>query len=438
MKTNATSRKTVVRIWILALIAVATAGAASAQTISESKSTGMALPAHSVPAQGDSGLVPGAIISAENAPRFAGYLPTAAMLALGHGFRIQITPPRKVEWSAGFEQATEKYSPQVSLDKNDHLTHYVAGMPFPLVETSDPKAAIKIAYNWHMGPVLPDDFSLAPWTVTTYQSKPGNPVLLTPSDGNFACDSFEFLRYAHRTEVGPLPILDDSAGIEWKAKCSHWSSNAEGFHGSANVWIRYLDPFKNDGSLSFFAPARRVFFEESSDHPVFPTARCRDCHQPYWAYALPKTEIYKYRLLGTATILACMNADEEPAGIVPSKEGYALTQEPFQLRQAYVLEMTPDDQSIAQRTLIWIDSETYLWLAAEFFEPSERVATAIPLWRVRPASGGGNLFDLAGSFYFPDDGSPLRSVVPAHSSFVQKINVGSLSDQAFTPLAITR
>ena len=36
---------------------------------------------------------------------------------------------------------------------------------------------------------------------------------------------------------------------------------------------------------------------------------CRQCHQPYWAYALPKTEIYTYRLLGTAPILACMNAE---------------------------------------------------------------------------------------------------------------------------------
>ena len=63
---------------------------------------------------------------------------------------------------------TEKYSGQVGLDKDDYITNYIAGMPFPMVSTTDPKAAIKIAYNWHMGPFMPDDFSLEPWGSYAY------------------------------------------------------------------------------------------------------------------------------------------------------------------------------------------------------------------------------------------------------------------------------
>jgi hypothetical protein len=53
---------------------------------------------------------------------------------------------------------------------------------------------------------------------------------------------------------------------------------------------------------------------------------------------------------------------------------------------------------------------------------------------MRPSPEGGNLFDLAGSFYFPA-GQPglLRSVVPAHDSFTQKINTGEVSEGAFIP-----
>jgi len=48
-------------------------------------------------------------------------------------------------------------------------------------------------------------------------------------------------------------------------------------------------------------------------------------------------------------------------------------------------------------------------------------------------------FDLAGSFYFPNDRSGLfRSVVPAHSSFTQKINTGAISESDFNPNILAR
>ena len=48
--------------------------------------------------------------------------------------------------------------------------------------------------------------------------------------------------------------------------------------------------------------------------------------------------------------------------------------------------------------LVWIDSESYVWLGAEFFESNMRTENAalqevaFPLWRTRPAQGGGSLF----------------------------------------------
>jgi hypothetical protein len=73
-----------------------------------------------------------------------------------------VVPTQRHDWSSGFTKATEKYSGQVGLDQEDNITNYVAGVPFPTVDTSDPKAAVKISYNWHMGSIMPDDFSLAP------------------------------------------------------------------------------------------------------------------------------------------------------------------------------------------------------------------------------------------------------------------------------------
>jgi uncharacterized protein DUF1329 len=408
---------------------------ASAQTPEPSVvASPLASPAH--PAAAGT-LAPGTIINAQNADQYGNFLPEAARLALGHGFKIEATPTRRLQWSAGFEHATEKYSPQVGLDKDDFIANYVAGMPFPLIDLNDPKAAVKIAYNWHMGPVLPDDYSLSPWSSNGYAADRTDPTKILPSnDFDDQCDQFQFLRFAHRTDVDPRPTLGaNSTGVEWKAKCNKWSTISVG--GSSGegqgIWIRYLDPRGNDEFYAFSQESRRI--RRMAITLEYPDKTCRQCHQPYWAYALPKTELYTYRVLGTAALLACMSASDEPAGIAPSESSYRLTQEPFELRRAYILEMTPRKKDLAERTLIYIDSEIYVWIAAEFFEGGERVASAIPLWRTQASPEGGNLYHLAGSFYFPTDRRGFfRSVVPAHaSSFIQKINSGAISDREFSP-----
>jgi hypothetical protein len=95
--------------------------------------------------------------------------------------------------------ATEQYSGQVRLDKDDYITNYITGMPFPTVSATDPKAAIKIAYNWHLGPFMPDDFSLEPWGSFAYATT-GTPNSFIPDDQNSDVrSSFSFLRFAHRT-----------------------------------------------------------------------------------------------------------------------------------------------------------------------------------------------------------------------------------------------
>jgi hypothetical protein len=385
-------------------------------------------------------LKPGTTIGADNVDQYSRYVPAAARFAVAHGLRMRIIPERRVEWSQGFQHATEKYAPQVELDSNGYLKNYVAGMPFPLIDLSDPAAAAKIAYNWHMGPFMPDDFSIEPWSSNGYAADPANPLKIVPnSDADYACEQFQFLRFAHRTDVDPRPTIGDNAmGVEWKAKCDRWMSDlSRSPSEGAGIWVRYLDPKHPDEFFSFDQAARRV--RRIAVNLAYPGEGCRGCHQPFWAYALPKTENYLYRLLGSTAVLACLAADDEPAGFKTGAEGLTLGEEPFELRHAYILEMRPrfDDGSSSLRTVIYIDSEVYVWLAAEFYDSKGLTATAIPLWRMRPSPEGGSLFDLAGSFYHPENrGSFFRSLVPAHNEFSQVINSGNVTEGAFNPLSM--
>jgi hypothetical protein len=395
-------------------------------------------------------LAPGTTIDASNVGSYLQYLPVAAQAAINHGLKLQVVPTRRLDWSAGFTEATEKYASQVGLDTEDSITNYVAGVPFPTVTLSDPKAAVKIAYNWHMGPFMPDDFSLTPWGSFAY-SNSGGDTIQPEDDSNFICQQFTFLRFAHRTEVDPRPTMgSNSQGFEWKARCNSWTSTPQGFLvQGTGIWVRYLDPHRGDEFFCFEPRTRRNRHESRAFMPA--NEQCRSCHQPYWAYGLPKTEEYTYRVLGTAALLASLTASDEPAGLVADGGSLKMSVEPSELRNAYILEMIPKGQPQNLRSLVYIDTEAYVWLAAEFFEGNERTATAIPLWRSHPSSSGGNLFDLAGEFYVPDQQTValhnaetlrtpaegarwfFRALMPPHSSFEQKINTGEVSEANFNP-----
>ncbi len=392
-------------------------------------------------------LTPGTAITASNIAKFAQYLPAALQSAIRHGFTARIVPTTRVDWSSGFKIATEKYYTQVRLDQDGYITNYAAGMPFPTVSTTDPDAAIKIAYNWHMGPFMPDDFSLAPWGSFAYADMK-QPNAFTPQDDySYICDQFSFLRFAHRTELDPRPTLGSNAqGFEWKARCNSWTQSLGNNAGEgAGIWLRYVGPKQIDEFYGYDPMSRRI--QREGDFGLQADENCRACHQPYWAYALPKTESFTYRLLGTSPLLGCLTAGAEPAGMAEGDSGMKLDEAPFEIRTAYILEMTPVEPSQrSMRTLVYIDTEAYVWLAAEFYDAGEQTATAFPLWRSHPAAEGGSNFDLAGEFYVPRSHQlsatlPVlffRTLMPAHGGFDQKINSGSVSDALFNPASLAR
>src|SRR5439155_21296153 len=143
---------------MLALLLVTIPLMAIAHAEQPSQPTAQASPATGEPA-------PGTIINSDNASSYSRYIPAALMFAVEHGFKIRVVPTQRIEWPENYKKQTEHYSPQVGLDSNDYIQNYTAGLPFPLSDISDPKAAVKIAYNWRFNPFIEDDsvFKPAEW-----------------------------------------------------------------------------------------------------------------------------------------------------------------------------------------------------------------------------------------------------------------------------------
>ena len=77
-----------------------------------------------------------------------------------HGMTIKVVDPKPIPWPKAYKEATEKFSAQVKLAADGvSIENHVAGMPFPTVDSNDPKAPLKIMWNYEYRPYPgSDDF----------------------------------------------------------------------------------------------------------------------------------------------------------------------------------------------------------------------------------------------------------------------------------------
>ena len=104
---------------------------------------------------------PGDRITAANAGQVKDLVSPGTYIIVGKGMEIDVVAPERIDWPPPYQEATEKYSPQVRLSPDRRsLVGYVAGQPFPLLDTNDPDIATKIMWNSNFRPITTDDFDL--------------------------------------------------------------------------------------------------------------------------------------------------------------------------------------------------------------------------------------------------------------------------------------
>ena len=104
------------------------------------------------------GVKPGDVITPQNATQVKDLVSPGVYYMVQHGMRMNVVPTERVDWPPPYKDATEKYSAQVRLSE-DHrsLVGYVAGQPFPLIDTNDPNVGSKIMWNNVFRPISTDD-----------------------------------------------------------------------------------------------------------------------------------------------------------------------------------------------------------------------------------------------------------------------------------------
>jgi hypothetical protein len=369
----------------------------------------------------------GTVIDRNNAERYAALIPGALMFAIRHGLEVRVIPTARIDWPRQYQEQTEKYSPQVTLDAGGTVHNYVAGLPFPIISPSDPQAGVKIAYDWRWGPFIPTQVSLVTdqktraWTIDS-----SSPTVLRDDNGRRdfrnenECDQITFLHSSR------LRNANESA-VDFKERGDHC-----GPENAAMIGTEFLDPARGD-EVWFYIPTFRKW-RRVENSGGYPNQSCTySCIQFGLEYAPPKTELYTLRLVREQPILACLNANGPGAGIEASHNSGRFTTLDCEVRSAYLLDMRPRNPTsdVLMPAKVLVDSETYIYLGAELVRSSARDFD-VPIWSRRKDDDASTVMLLANDFYVPGDQTDLILSLNL-SPDSEQIDRGEVSSALFDP-----
>src|ERR1700679_466970 len=148
-------------------------------------------------------VTPGDVITPDNASKVANLVSPGNFILVRQGMTMKIVPTGHLDWPPPYKDATERYSPQVSLGPDGSLKNYVAGLPFPLVDATDPDAATKIMWNYAFRPLATDDLDQRGVEAVSRRAGSNDEV------EHFTFGHIGYYNSVGRTEVAPTPMDPD-------------------------------------------------------------------------------------------------------------------------------------------------------------------------------------------------------------------------------------
>jgi len=330
---------------------------------------------------------PGDVITPDNASKVESLVSPGNFILVKQGMTMKIIPTGHLDWPPPYKDATERYSPQVSLGSDGELKGYAAGLPFPLVDANDPDAATKIMWNFQFRPLHTDDLDSRGVEAVSHRAGSADEV------EHFTFGHLGFYNSIGRTEIAPMPMDPDlmSTGIASRFGAFPILEPAE-MRGAGIVSERYAIPGFDDAVWEYSSETRRLRrlpTTELSDTFGVATgggagvqsggAGSATTYASTWdpdsAYGFSaKIEDYSYRLLGERSMLASVEAANSPAEPCASDGGRTVCPENWEVRHLYVIEATAKPRSavggsvIIPKRILYVDSEGWFITASDQYD----------------------------------------------------------------------
>jgi hypothetical protein len=317
---------------------------------------------------------PGETISRSNVEAAKDYVSPGVAWAVENGMDLAIVPYQKIEEPEDYRSATEKYSAQVSLNEKHELQNWVAGRPFPKVDASDPKAAIKLMYNFENTYYFTDDLNVHLPDADTgafYVDASGRRNYNV--ERHFIADWSRRLRFEGRLKHDPIPSFPNS---EVFAKQGFYPL-IEPFDlkGVGSVAFRYKDDARQDDTWLYVPTIRRVRRMSSAQRSDALFGQDIDMDS-FSGYA-GQISWFDWKFIGEKPMLGSLHGKNLPPKVC-TKDGGMTYCEDWEMRPSvYVIEGKPrvPDYAYSKR-VIFLDKETFVIPYSDLYDRNGE------LWKV--------------------------------------------------------
>jgi hypothetical protein len=300
------------------------------------------------------GLTPGTTISKDSWEAATDYLPPEILDKVKAGefaFAVQETTDLPV--SEAYIEATRKHAEQVKIGTDGELEGYVAGLPFPLLDPTDPQAGLKAAWNLRYR-----DFgdNVQAWNVFRIQPESGA--------AEREIENYYVVAYGmHRPVVdGANPNKWEKDGVLYK-ELFHITSPFD-LKNSITLKHRYVRDQANDDNWMYTPASRKIRkMIVKHDEALYDSGYLNEDAFGFWGYL----RSYTWKFLGTRRLLAPTGVKAVSATYGGRGNWYPV--DPWELRDVFVIEGTPlaSDHPYSKRVL-YIDRQMFAPLYGLFYD----------------------------------------------------------------------
>jgi hypothetical protein len=334
----------------------------------------------------DANIKPGDTIGPHNWQKVQGMVGENLLNRIKQGYTFKIKESKAIKPPKEYWEATERYSGRVRLGTDGDILNYVAGLPFPNFDPTDPQAGLKLAWNFYWRWVG-DDAREGGGTKT---GKIIRDIIERNGSERRADVIHHFIRTRGRVTLEPKPNLSGYEHVDWmQIRADEYPRDTA---GTTTLEIRYADRNRQDDLYIYVPSIRRV-------RRAPPIQRCGTLAPSEFNFDDIKSfngkmTDFNYKFLGERKMLANFSQVHLPFNRV--KGDYLPLDEAWEIQPAYVLEITPKDSNYCYPRKI-------LYLDPSYFETFWTV-----IW-----DGQGNYWKEQFAFRTPanlSDGQPILSI----------------------------
>jgi hypothetical protein len=315
---------------------------------------------------------PGDVITGKNMSKVKGLVSASIEWVLRRGGQLEIAEYKPIAWPRLYKEATEKYSSQVRLSADGmRLENVVAGQPFPIIDPNDPKAALKVMWNYEYRPYPgTDDFVEYDFPVLSGAIYSSEAMKI---DRLIQIGDARRMYYNARVAVDPKPNLPNPKGYRFQDLVGPLTAPYD-LRGVGSLTYRYIDPAKQDDTFLYLPSLRRVrrLSTAQRSSALFGTDADPDS---YWGYS-GHIAWMNWKFLGEKQMLGTVHGQKFPMEQCPPPGDFMFC-DTWEPRTTYVIEgVSKLPQYAYGKRIIYIDKESYIVTYEDIFDRAGQ------LWKV--------------------------------------------------------